>query len=257
MKEKQISTVAEFREFVLKNGREAIVEKLKITTKRANQIISCRVDGKTKITGILHVPNHEARKFLAQKSPPIQPKKMFDDSFDEDEFFLEMEEEAERLKALEKNEELIGILDDVRSNCLGIGTNKLKRRLNKLAESSNIARAYRIALEIEDKNITAKKTPPKYKDKVYQQKHDLILELAKLFQGEKWCFGKKNAMEFSTSHIAFFEIPNCEQISWHCSLKNENAFPGYSKPWDEKINSTLAKLLDGIVKNFPEINKKS
>jgi hypothetical protein len=253
MKEKEINTVAEFKDFVLKNSREAIIEKLKITPKRANQIISCRVDGKTKITGILHVPNHEARKFLAQRSAPIQPKKINDEEDD----LYDLEEELERFKALQKNEELIEILDDVRSNCLGIGTNKLKRRLNKLAESSEIARAYRIALEIEDKNITAKKTPPKYKDKVYQQKHDLILELAELFGVEKWCFGKQNAKEFSTDHIMFFELPGCEQISWHCTLEKGNNFPGYSKPWDGKINSTLEKLLEGILKNFPEINKKS
>ena len=252
MKEKEISTVAEFKDFVLKNGREAIVEKLKITPKRANQIISCRVDGKTKITGILHVPNHEARKFLAQRSASVQPKKIVE----EDDLY-DLEEELERFKALQKNEELIEILDDVRSNCLGIGTNKLKRRLNKLAESSEIARAYRIALEIEDKNITAKKTPPKYKDKVYQQKYDLILDLAELFGVEKWCFGKQNAKEFSTDHIMFFELPGCEQISWHCTLEKGNNFPGYSKPWDRKINSTLEKLLEGILKNFPEINKKS
>lgn len=255
MKEKEISTVAEFKDFVLKNGREAIVEKLKITPKRANQIISCIVDGKTKITGILHVSNHEARKFLAQRSAPVQPKKITDE--EDDYFDWEVEEELERFKALQKNEELIEILDDVRSNCLGIGTNKLKRRLNKLAESSEIAKAYRIALEIEDKNITAKKTPPKYKDKVYQQKHDLILELAELFGDEKWCFGKQNAKEYSTNHIMFFELPGCEQISWHCTLEKGNNFPDYSKPWDGKINSTLEKLLEGILKNFPEINKKS
>ncbi len=73
-------------------------------------------------------------------------------------------EEKERQKSIlnveKKKEELICNLEEKRKDFATIGTNKAKRRLNKLIKKDNniIAEVLRIALEIEDKNIIDKKT---------------------------------------------------------------------------------------------------
>jgi hypothetical protein len=56
-----------------------------------------------------------------------------------------------------KNNELIYQLQSSRENFCGIGTNKIKRRLNKLSKTDIIAKSIRLLLEIEDCNIQAKK----------------------------------------------------------------------------------------------------
>lgn len=159
----------------------------------------------------------------------------------------------EHKKALIKNENLVGQLNNARKNALGIGTNKIKRRLNLLSKENQIALALRIALEIEDKNILAKKSYGKYKSKIYETKKILINNLIDVFVSNGWCFGKHISDGIETNHIIYFEIPNCEQISFHTDL--EKSVPDYNKMWDGKISSTIPKLLDAIVTNFPDINK--
>lgn len=78
---------------------------------------------------------------------------------------------------IRKNAELINILQEKRNSFCGIGTNKIKRRLNKLSKTDYVAKAIRLLLEIEDKNIQAKNSYSKYKDKIYNKKYELIHEL--------------------------------------------------------------------------------
>ena len=65
-------------------------------------------------------------------------------------------------------------------------------------------------------------------------------------------FGIHKSSEIKTNSIIFFEIPGCEQISWHCTLKQKD-FPTYSKKWDEKINSTLRKIETKIRRDYFQI----
>jgi hypothetical protein len=158
------------------------------------------------------------------------------------------------LLALEKNRQLIHSLGTARDKFLGIGTNKAKRRLNKLAENDDVARSIRIALETEDKNIQAKKTYGGYRPKIYDQKAYLINELGSLFQKqETWKFGIERNKGLETNGIIYFEIPGTEQISWHFSIPKNCSFPNYGKPWDGKVNSTLTKLEDKIKKDYKQI----
>ena len=69
-----------------------------------------------------------------------------------------------RYDALYKNSLLVEDLEDLRTDALGIGTNKIKRRLNKLAKEDNIAKIIRLMIEIEDVNILAKKYYGKYRN---------------------------------------------------------------------------------------------
>ena len=109
-------------------------------------------------------------------------------------FFQMCEEEEEtqnRIYEVErKNERLVEELTKRRKTFAGMGTNKAKRRLNKLAKSRDVvAKALRLALEIEDKNISAKKAYGKYRDKTYEVKADFICELGTLFKKHGWIYG--------------------------------------------------------------------
>lgn len=154
-----------------------------------------------------------------------------------------------------KHEELIEKLEDKRVAFAGIGTNKAKRRLNKLALVSVVAKAIRIALEIEDKNIVAKKYPGDYRERAYKEKHELIIKLRDVFRQQNWKFGVQKDDCLSASHVVYFEIPGCEQISWHFTPDHPKDFPMYDGKWDKKENSTLDKLESVVIKFLRETNE--
>lgn len=143
----------------------------------------------------------------------------------------------------EKKEALIENLREKRHEFAGIGTNKAKRRLNKLSLVDPVAKAIRLALEIEDKNILAKNTNPRYRDKVYKVKAKLISDLAQVFVENNWKWGIQQDESQIPPCVIYFEIPDCEQISWHI-FRDEYPinFPEYGEKWDGKENSTLDKL---------------
>lgn len=147
-----------------------------------------------------------------------------------------------QLKAERKNKKLIEQLKDKRRTFCGIGTNLIKRMLNRLSENDEVAKALRVALEIEDYNIKAKEAYGKYKQKAYDKKEEYIKELWNLFKKNGWLYGMRNESSFSTSYIVYFDIPGCEQVSWHTNLKCVINMPTYRIAWDGKENSTLNKF---------------
>ena len=160
-----------------------------------------------------------------------------DDYYDDEYEFSKVPEQVKR-----KNNQLIYQLKTNRTKFAGIGTNKAKRRLNKLAINSILAKAVRLALEIEDKNISAKNSYGKYRNKIYNQKTELILELCKIFKEQNWIYGTQKSEVPAATKVIYFEIPECEQISWHFSPTIGKYIPIYEKEWDKKENSTLSKL---------------
>lgn len=143
-------------------------------------------------------------------------------------------------------------LATARVTLCGIGTRKIKIRLNKLAKTDNRAKAYRLALEIEDTNIRAKRVPAPYADKEYQTKNELIEELGKLCSTEGWTWGTQANDKHGPSHIVYFELPSTEQLSWHsdCSIA-----PKYEGQWDHKRLSTLKKIETAILATYPDITR--
>jgi hypothetical protein len=139
----------------------------------------------------------------------------------------------------------------LRETALGIGTRKLKLRLNKLAQDDPLAQAARLALEIEDANVTAKRYGPRYADRNYYKKQGLMRDLIALFRREEWLFGVHASDVRPATHVIYFEIPGCEQISFHYTP--EERLPEYPKPWDGKQNSTLLKLIAFLDATFPEL----
>jgi len=189
---------------------------------------------------------------IFKQGKPIQSpisEDYFDDYYD-DHFHAKSKG---HIKALMKNEELIYDLSQIRDNALGIGTRKLKIRLNKLGRTDSVAFAIRMSMEIEDVNIQAKKAWGKYREKIYDKKEVLIEELIQCFLKTGWCFGIQESDGQKTSHIIYFEIPDCEQISFHFTLSGKLKIPTYNKEWDKKENSTYRKLLDVVKKKYSQI----
>ena len=212
-------------------GSGFVAKKLNITTALIAKLYLSKIHGSKEIVDI-----------LKEKDNKKQDQMMA--NLENDEFELH--------EALMKNEELIEDLEDFRTNMLGIGTNKIKRRLNKIAKTDSTAKAIRLALEIEDKNISAKKYK---KYNYYDEKYNLILELINIFKQEGWIYGKEISNNRDTNYIIYFEIPGCEQISWHCNFFNdeEKTIPTYMGTWDGKINSTLYKIANVIKDKYKTI----
>lgn len=162
------------------------------------------------------------------------------------------EREKKRLEAKEKNEKLIRELEKLRSNAMGIGTNKLKRRLNKLAETNVDAKICRLALEIEDVSTQAKAARGEYKDKKYYKKTLLIDELVELYSQTDYHYGIEWKDGYETNCIIYFDLPNAVQISFHTLWDKETPIKEYSKEWDGLVNSTFKKLIAFVEQNFKE-----
>lgn len=153
----------------------------------------------------------------------------------------------EHFDAIRKNNNLIGELSALRKTALGIGTRKLKIRLNKL--TNPLAKAYRIALEIEDKSVQAKSCYGKYRKRLYDVKQKLILDLASVFEEQEWVYGKQEQEGLETHSIIYFDMPNCGQISFHCNLPFH--IPEYVNEWIGKQDkTTYSTLLQGIHQSF-------
>lgn len=230
-------------------------EQEELTTEKLTHVYKlrhfCNVYGRGEVAKTLNVPLTFVKIVYESKVHGSKELKQFLEA-DEQQFNVliqlheseTQERDQKKREVQRKNEELIEILKKKRLEFAGVGTNKAKRRLNKLALVSPQAKAIRVALEVEDKNISAKDSYYPYVDKIYRMKQKFILELCEVFQEQNWVYGIQKSDVPGTTHVIYFEIPECEQISWHISLekKEKDSFPPYEKEWDGKQNSTLDKL---------------
>lgn len=153
------------------------------------------------------------------------------------------------------NRDRVRQLNLLRDTACGVGTRVLKIRLNRLATHDVLALAARIALEIEDANVSAKKYGrTQWSDRNYEKKQRLIGELITICKHQEWVFGVHSAESRFSRGVIYFELPGCEQISWHYDHEGP-PLPVYEKPWDGKKDSTLLKLLDFIGREFQEITE--
>ena len=217
---KKIQHIYQLRHACSVFGAKSIIKKNKWNAKRVLVLINSDISGSVEISQLFTVTNNEFE---------IMVKDLERKNIDFDE-------------VITRHQNLISDLQDKRKTFAEVGINKAKRRLNKLAKVNPIAKAVRLALEIEDKNICAKDSYGEYQTRIYKQKTKLIIKLADLFKTQGWTFGIQASDIFVIDHIIYFEIPGCEQISWHCSLENSKSYPKYNDSWDCKKNSTIAKL---------------
>lgn len=160
--------------------------------------------------------------------------------------------------ALDKNEHLSYIMKGKRKVMANLGTRGIKLLLNSLADKGDYkARLYRIALEAEDENVKAKENFY-YRDSHYFHKEELLKQLLTLCFEHKIKCGKAKSNVAITKYILYFELPDCEQISFHTNMNDNiiNIVPIYDKDWDGKVNSTLDKLEDAIFFNYKDLIEK-
>lgn len=219
-----IDYVYQFRHAINVMGWEYVEDKVKLKFEEAEILYKSYVHGSV---ALVNFYNKNDEEFLEEVKE--REKERYD--------IEQRKEEAKR-----RGEDLVQMLEIKRKEFAGIGTNKAKRRLNKLAKEDVIAKAVRLALEIEDKNIQAKKYYGDCRDKTYKVKKKLINELSEIFKKNKWCYGIQESDLTHISHVIYFEIPGCEQVSWHIDLEEDDLFPIYEKEWDGKHNSSLVKL---------------
>jgi hypothetical protein len=149
---------------------------------------------------------------------------------------------------------LIRQLEAARDTFCGVGTRRIKMQLNRLDYCPK-ARAFRLALEIEDCSTQGKKYGwSEWSHRKYQEKTELIEKLCKLCAIEGWIYGKHNSMSFPP-HIVYFELPLCEQISFHTTLTID--VPDYRGVWDGKRHSTLGKLEKAITDYLRDENQQT
>lgn len=155
--------------------------------------------------------------------------------------------------------DLIRQLSSMREGMCGIGTNRLKRFLNKkIKEGDKVAEIFSTALNLEDANIRAKKySGSTYSDHYYDEKEKLLKELIGL------CCEKGNILfgyqytddDFAyINAVMYFNLPGCEQVSFHCHLEtaDANTLPKFPNEWDGQKNSTLPKLEKAILAQYGE-----
>lgn len=150
---------------------------------------------------------------------------------------------------------LVRQLESARDHFCGIGTRKVKLQLNRIGANDALARAFRLALEIEDCSTQGKKYGrSEWSDEKYREKTELIEKLCRLCEIEGWLYGKHFSDNWQTKHIVYFELPGCEQISFHTNLSIE--IPDYPKQWDGKTHSTLQKLEAAITAFLADENQQ-
>lgn len=195
---------------------------------------------------------------LEQKEVPIvKPKKKKTPVpwNNEEEYFYYIKESSyddnsSRQKALAKNAQLIDELYNLRENALGIGTRKMKIRLNKIAVQNIEAKIARMVLEIEDVSTQAKNASWKYKDKKYFQKQELIEELVEIYKQTDYDYGIQYEENYNTNAILYFELPNGAQVSFHTNWDEEIHVKKYEKKWDGMVNSTFKKVITFVEEKF-------
>lgn len=153
-----------------------------------------------------------------------------------------------------KNQNLIAQLTEKRNTMCGIGTRRLKLFLNKLIKTGDIiAQCYRLALELQDTNIVAKRQYGGYRDKAYEKKRDLLRELIGLCRTHGWMYGYQASSVIGVDAIIYFELPDMEQISFHTRLRELGGdIPPYPKPWNGKENYTLIAIEQAIMNRYGE-----
>lgn len=155
-------------------------------------------------------------------------------------------------EALQKNAQLAKQLQEKRADFCGIGTRKTKLFLNrKVKQGDKVAEMLRTALETEDENIKAKDNWY-YAEAHYNRKKELIDKLITLCNDNKVVYGIQVANNRDTDYIIYFELPHCEQISFHNNFKTVEDLPLYEKEWDGKKNSTLPKIEQAILSCYGE-----
>jgi len=155
---------------------------------------------------------------------------------------------------------LIESLEYSRDIFCGIGTRKVKLFLNSLIKKGDkIAKLYRTILELQEANILAKLYFGKWRREYYDKKEYLISSLVSLCKDiSDVNYGFTVEHTRVTDHIIYFDLPGCEQISYHCNLSPSQlkSIPEYNGVWDGQEDNALAKIESAIMGRYGAVLKK-
>lgn len=142
-----------------------------------------------------------------------------------------------------------------RNELCTLGTNKVKRRLAKIATKNSRARLFRTILDLEDANLCAKKYFGKTRRRYYEMKDTLLRDVISLANEMKLNhgYGKDEKQTFH-SKVYYVEF-NGIQFSWHCQ-GTYHGVPNFEDSWDGIKHSSLGKLEMLILNEFPTILDK-
>lgn len=183
-----------------------------------------------------------------------------------EQYRIKAEQYERRCEAISKNIDLISSYERFKkSMCYGIGQRRIKLMLNNKIKAGDIlAELYKTALETENANINAKKyrntLSCSYKDVSYNEKRIKLFELIGLcnkyneHNDSKIIYGWERSDNYSANTVIYFDLPKCEQISFHINLNNDEriSIPEYYKEWDGKVNSTIWKLESAISETYKD-----
>ena len=131
------------------------------------------------------------------------------------------------------------------TTALGMGLRKVIKELQCIAATGDVdAEILSLLLQTEFANLTAKRRSNK-KDVCYERKDILLMQLADLLEEQGWRSGISYNPGKNSSYVIYVYLPNNVQLSWHCN--NYNIVYYYNEiccKWDEKVCSTLEKLLE-------------
>ncbi len=137
--------------------------------------------------------------------------------------------------------------------CNGIGLRRVKLFLNKqIKKGDNVAKMYRLALEIECVNLAAKEYLMKYHSDYYNynRKEGLLRDLLDVCRDHGVNYGVQDSTVPAATHVIYFDLPECEQISFHTNLHEAESLPFYQGVWDGLKCSTLRKLETAILTKY-------
>jgi hypothetical protein len=160
-----------------------------------------------------------------------------------------------RMEIEKANEENIMILEYSRHEACGIGSKKLKLRLNKLKKSGDkVASVLRNLIEAEDSNISAKKYFGKYRTRYYENKEMYLMDSINDMKELEWTFGYSREVGKNAKYVMYVYLPNGSQLSWHMvNDRNMVRLPEIDVKWDGLPATTLTKLYDYVMVAYPDI----
>ena len=137
--------------------------------------------------------------------------------------------------------------------CHGIGQRKVKLFLNACIKAGDeVARMYRLALEAEGVNLNAKKALKKYHSDyhAYDKKEECLRQLSDMCKRMSVVFGVHVSTAPAARYVVYYELPGCEQVSFHTNEPEAVNWPHYDGAWDGKKCSTLGKLESAIWQRY-------
>lgn len=160
-----------------------------------------------------------------------------------------------RMEIEAANRENIMILEYSRYDACGIGSKKLKLRLNKLKKNGDkVASVLRKLIEAEDSNISAKKYFGKYRDRYYGNKEMYLMDSIEDMKELGWTFGYSTEVGKNAKYVMYVYLPNGSQLSWHMvNDSNKVRLPEIDVKWDGLPATTLTKLYDYVMVAYPDI----